>query len=85
MIMQVRWLDRLAITAATLTAHERSMTKSSTFTGLAAVLFALGLVVMFVALFHEGSPRIALVAAILFVGTFACWLRAARLEARATA
>jgi hypothetical protein len=56
--------------------------KSSTFAGLAAVLFTAALVLMFIALFHERSPRTALAAGVLFAAAVACWIRSAQIDAR---
>ena len=54
--------------------------KSSTFTGLAAVLFGCGLVALFAALFRDaahGGPLLWIGLALL-VATVVCWFMAAR-------
>lgn len=56
--------------------------KSAILTGVAAVLFAAGVALLFVALYREGSATIVWVAAVLFFGTVACWFAAARFKAR---
>lgn len=58
------------------------MAKSAIFTGVSAALFAAGLIVLFVALYHGGSLKTVLVAGLLFVATVGCWIAAARLKAR---
>ena len=54
--------------------------RQSTLTGLSACLFVAGLVVFFVALYHDatrGGPLLW-IAGLLLVGTVACWIAAAR-------
>ena len=59
------------------------MTRQSTLTGTAAVLFAIGLVTLFAALYRDaahGGPLLWIGLALL-VTTVICWFAAARSEA----
>ncbi len=56
--------------------------KQSTLTGLSACLFAGGVALLFVALYHEaarGGPLLW-IAGLLLIGTVACWIAAARVR-----
>ena len=54
--------------------------KQSTLTGLAACLFTGGVVVFFVALYHDAtrSGPLLWLAGLLLIGTIACWIASAR-------
>jgi hypothetical protein len=54
--------------------------RRSTLTGLGASFFTVGIVLLFVVLFHETtrSGPLAIITAALLVGAFACWIAAAR-------
>ena len=53
--------------------------KQSTLTALAACLFAAGFVIAFVALYHETARgRWMAIAALLLIGTLACWIASAQ-------
>jgi hypothetical protein len=59
------------------------MARQSTFTGAAAVLFALGLVTLFAALYRNaahGGPLLWIGLALL-VATVICWFTAAKADA----
>lgn len=54
--------------------------KQSTLTGLSACLFVAGVVVFFISLYHDatrGGPLLW-IAALLLIGTIACWIASAR-------
>jgi hypothetical protein len=57
-----------------------SLPKQSTLTGLAACLFTAGVVVFFLALYHDASRGGPLlwIAAVLLIATIACWTASAR-------
>jgi hypothetical protein len=62
--------------------QERHFMKSSTLTGIAAVLFGCGLVALFAALYREaphGGPLLWIGLALL-AATIACWFAAARAQ-----
>jgi hypothetical protein len=54
--------------------------RQSILTGLAACLFTGGVVVLFLALFHEASRGGPLlwIAAVLLIATLVCWIASAR-------
>jgi uncharacterized membrane protein YjgN (DUF898 family) len=56
--------------------------KSSTMTGIAAVLFGCGLVVLFAALFRGSGTQSPLlwIGLLLLVATIVCWFAAARAQ-----
>ena len=60
------------------------MPRRSTLTGIGAVLFVTGIVLLFTALFRDASHGGPLLWAALVVlaGTVACWFAAARAETR---
>jgi hypothetical protein len=61
-----------------------SLPKQSTLTGIAACLFAAGVVVLFLVLYHDairGGPLLWL-AALLLIATIVCWIASARAGAR---
>jgi len=58
----------------------KRLKRPSTLTALSACLFAAGVALLFVALYHDatrGGP-ILWIAGLLLVGTVACWIAAAR-------
>jgi len=61
-------------------ALSNALMKQSTLTGLAACLFAGGVVILFLALYHDanrGGPLLW-IAGLLLIATVACWIAAAR-------
>jgi hypothetical protein len=44
------------------------------FTAMAAILFCAGVVLLFVALYHQGAWGALVAAAVLFAGTVICWI-----------
>lgn len=56
------------------------LARRSTWTGLGALFFTVGIVLLFVVLFHETtrSGPLAIITAALLVGAFASWIAAAR-------
>jgi drug/metabolite transporter (DMT)-like permease len=56
--------------------------KSSTLTGIAAVLFCCGLVALFAALFRDAAHLSALlwIGLALLAATIVCWFAAARMQ-----
>jgi len=59
------------------------MPKRSTLTGLAALLFTLGVALLLVALFREAGPGggpLVWIAFVLLAATIGCWFAAARAD-----
>jgi len=58
--------------------------KQSTLTGLSACLFVAGIIVFFIALYHDASRGGPLlwIAGLLLIGTIGCWIASARAGAR---
>ena len=54
------------------------MTRGSMWTGIAAALFALAVILLLVALYRGGSAGIFGAAGLSFAATIACWVIAAR-------
>jgi hypothetical protein len=44
------------------------------FTGMAAILFCAGVLLLFFALYHQGMWAALLVSALMFIGTVICWI-----------
>ena len=65
-------------------AFSNGLMKQSTLTGLAACLFTGGVVVLFLALYHDASRGGPLlwIAGLLLIATVACWIASARVGER---